>query len=425
MGGSACASRRDRGARSARRSSASLPRRGGACSAVVGVTGSTGKTSTKDILSALLAGRLRVHASRENFNTEIGLPLTILEAARGTRRSCSRWRCAARARSPSSPRSRSRTRRDRERGAGAPRAARHGRARGRGQGRADPGGRRGLRGPGERAPARRPPARRPRHMDLRARRPGAVALDGRRPRRDRGAAGSWSSSCPTGSPTTSSTRWRRWPRRARCSLPLGGRVDVRSPRCGARSELPGGVVVVNDCYNANPMSMRAAIDHLGRQPAERRIAVLGTMAELGPDAERYHREIGTPAAERGVDARGGRRGERSATPRASTARPPCGHSLRRPARCSRRSRARAIACSWKGSRSVGLERVLAIDARRDRHRGSASLLICMFLGPASSSLRLKEFGQHIREEGPEAHHGKAARRRWAASRSCSPSASRS
>ena len=76
---------------------------------VVGVTGSTGKTSTKDILSALLAARLRVHASRENWNTEIGLPLTILEVARGTRRSCSRWRCAARARSPSSPRSRSRT----------------------------------------------------------------------------------------------------------------------------------------------------------------------------------------------------------------------------------------------------------------------------------------------------------------------------
>ena len=45
---------------------------------VVGITGSTGKTSVKDITRALLPGR--VHASRENFNTEIGLPLTILEA---------------------------------------------------------------------------------------------------------------------------------------------------------------------------------------------------------------------------------------------------------------------------------------------------------------------------------------------------------
>ena len=51
---------------------------------VVGVTGSTGKTSTKDILSALLRSRVRTHASQENFNTEIGLPLTILEAGRGT-----------------------------------------------------------------------------------------------------------------------------------------------------------------------------------------------------------------------------------------------------------------------------------------------------------------------------------------------------
>ena len=49
---------------------------------VVGITGSTGKTSVKDIARALLPGA--VHASRENFNTEIGLPLTILAAPAGT-----------------------------------------------------------------------------------------------------------------------------------------------------------------------------------------------------------------------------------------------------------------------------------------------------------------------------------------------------
>ena len=52
---------------------------------MVGITGSTGKTSTKDILLSLLRPAFggRVHANRENFNTEIGLPLTVLEADAG------------------------------------------------------------------------------------------------------------------------------------------------------------------------------------------------------------------------------------------------------------------------------------------------------------------------------------------------------
>ena len=51
---------------------------------VVGVTGSTGKTSTKDILAALLRPRLAHARQPRELNTEIGLPLTMLEAARGT-----------------------------------------------------------------------------------------------------------------------------------------------------------------------------------------------------------------------------------------------------------------------------------------------------------------------------------------------------
>jgi UDP-N-acetylmuramoyl-tripeptide--D-alanyl-D-alanine ligase len=83
---------------------------------------------------------------------------------------------------------------------------------------------------------------------------------------------------------------------------VGGRVEVRfSSMRGEVVELPGSVTVVNDCYNANPMSMRAALEHLSASEAERRIAVLGTMAELGPDSARYHREIGAQAAALGID----------------------------------------------------------------------------------------------------------------------------
>jgi UDP-N-acetylmuramoyl-tripeptide--D-alanyl-D-alanine ligase len=67
-------------------------------------------------------------------------------------------------------------------------------------------------------------------------------------------------------------------------------------------ELPGGSVLVNDCYNANPISMRAALDHLASLDAGgRRIAVLGGMAELGPDAPAYHREAAAHARELGID----------------------------------------------------------------------------------------------------------------------------
>jgi UDP-N-acetylmuramoyl-tripeptide--D-alanyl-D-alanine ligase len=81
-----------------------------------------------------------------------------------------------------------------------------------------------------------------------------------------------------------------------------GAVDVRfSSLRGEIVELAGGVTVVNDCYNANPMSMRAALQHLAETPAERRVAVLGTMAELGPGSDAFHRDIGAEAAALGID----------------------------------------------------------------------------------------------------------------------------
>jgi UDP-N-acetylmuramoyl-tripeptide--D-alanyl-D-alanine ligase len=71
---------------------------------------------------------------------------------------------------------------------------------------------------------------------------------------------------------------------------------------GEELPLDGGGLLINDAYNANPVSMRAALDHLvARAGARRRVAVLGDMAELGHDAPRYHEEIGRHASEVGVD----------------------------------------------------------------------------------------------------------------------------
>jgi len=70
---------------------------------------------------------------------------------------------------------------------------------------------------------------------------------------------------------------------------------------GERLEMGDGIVLVNDCYNANPVSMRAALNHLASLEGERRIAVLGEMAELGPGAAGYHCEVGESARAGGID----------------------------------------------------------------------------------------------------------------------------
>ncbi|MGH3052486.1 MAG: UDP-N-acetylmuramoyl-tripeptide--D-alanyl-D-alanine ligase [Gaiellaceae bacterium] len=91
-------------------------------------------------------------------------------------------------------------------------------------------------------------------------------------------------------------------------LPLGkaqrGARQVRLSRWrGEEIPLPEGGILINDCYNANPLSMTAALEHLAERARERRrIAVLGDMAELGSGAASYHREIGAVASRVGVDA---------------------------------------------------------------------------------------------------------------------------
>ncbi len=66
--------------------------------------------------------------------------------------------------------------------------------------------------------------------------------------------------------------------------------------------LPGGGLLINDAWNANPVSMRAALEHLRERAAGRRtVAVLGEMAELGDYSEEGHREVGRAIEQVGVD----------------------------------------------------------------------------------------------------------------------------
>ena len=67
---------------------------------------------------------------------------------------------------------------------------------------------------------------------------------------------------------------------------------------GEETPLPGEGLLINDAYNANPVSMEAALKHLTERAGERRrVAVLGDMAELGPEAPTFHRGLGALAAE--------------------------------------------------------------------------------------------------------------------------------
>jgi UDP-N-acetylmuramoyl-tripeptide--D-alanyl-D-alanine ligase len=90
---------------------------------------------------------------------------------------------------------------------------------------------------------------------------------------------------------------------AALGLPRPERVDVDFSRWrGDEDELPGGGLLINDAYNANPVSMRAALAYLAERAGDRRrVAILGDMAELGRTAPRYHHEVGVAAAELGLD----------------------------------------------------------------------------------------------------------------------------
>ena len=105
------------------------------------------------------------------------------------------------------------------------------------------------------------------------------------------------------------------------AIAVAGLFDIRATRLqdavasfGAgkmRGErlMHNGILVWNDCYNSNPEAARSMIDVLRETPALKRIAVLGEMLELGHASVELHRELGRYAAKQGVDVLIGVRGE--------------------------------------------------------------------------------------------------------------------
>ena len=91
-----------------------------------------------------------------------------------------------------------------------------------------------------------------------------------------------------------------------CGVPLtdaaAGMAEMPVPSMRGAWEQIGELVLINDAYNANPASMRAALDLLGRVGSgQQRVAILGTMRELGAQSALQHREVARAALVSGAD----------------------------------------------------------------------------------------------------------------------------
>jgi UDP-N-acetylmuramoyl-tripeptide--D-alanyl-D-alanine ligase len=278
---------------------------------VVGVTGSVGKTSVKDISRALLPGR--VHANRENLNTEIGLPLTILEAPGETetlvlemamRGAGQIAELAAIAEPEVAVITNVGPVHVELLGSVAAIAA----AKAEILADLPPGGT--AIAPveaGELEPHLEPVARQLRFG------PGGD-VEASEVRIVDGVTEALVST-PLGAqrfhfPFTEAHNLTNALAAIAVGVALGADLAGMADRAasigfsrfrGERLELPGGIVLVNDCYNANPVSMRAALDHLATLDAPRTVAVLGEMGELGPGSAGYHGEVGEHARAAGID----------------------------------------------------------------------------------------------------------------------------
>ena len=254
---------------------------------IVGITGSTGKTSTKDILFALCAPHRRAIANEGNYNTEVGVPLTICRIEEDTELCISEL---------------------------------------------------GMRGIGQiawLASFVKPHVGvitnvGPAHLELlgsieniaRAKAelidalpPGGIAVVPDDPLLEPYLTRSdilvrrVDATAPVPFETNYTSKHQL--QNTRTAVAVAEYLDIPFPQTlnvefsKFREEerpLPGDGVLLNDCYNANPVSMRAALEHFVVRAGDRRtVAVLGDMLELGPSAPEYHREIRDLVRELGIE----------------------------------------------------------------------------------------------------------------------------
>jgi UDP-N-acetylmuramoyl-tripeptide--D-alanyl-D-alanine ligase len=267
---------------------------------VIAVTGSVGKTSTKELIAAMLAPHLTVVASRANFNTDIGMPLEMLRAPEGTdvlvleaaMRGFGQIADLAAISQPSVAVITN---------IGPVHLEQVGSLEGVARAKAELFG--GLDETGVAVIPAGEPLLEPHLRGLEVVRFG----DGGDVHWDGDEIVARGERLALELPFTSHHQRTNALAAAAAAMAIGvtpsGRVDVDfGAMRGERRELANGATIINDCYNASPLSMRAALDELAsHETAGRRLAVLGDMLELGRESEALHREVGEMAAEAGVD----------------------------------------------------------------------------------------------------------------------------